>query len=408
MKRVFLIIILLVPAILGFSQNYLTLKGRITDKKNGEAVSFAHIGVCEKGIGTVSNLNGEFALKIPPYLINDTLCISSIGYKTFRSTYETLKKINPLVIKLEPQTSVLQDVIILDEAITGKRVLEKAVNRIPRNCSTQPFELEGFYRDYLKKDNEYISFLEAAITVQDMGYNSPESRSRIRIDQLRFSDNYKDNYYKYLHKDKDDTIKEVLEGESAFYYGNEFSNMRYHNPVRNRNESVPFLGVFSNFYQSSYQFDIAYYTYVDEEEVYVIKFKPNELYKYHHVQADGEIYIRVSDYAILKFNYNFYVAKFGDKKKWYELNLEYREHAGKMFLNYISYVNYFKIYTGFEISELYQYREFFVTDIHYPDFEAIPKSEDIDKSVPLHEQDAPNDVDFWTDYNVIIEKPLKE
>jgi hypothetical protein len=304
---------------------------------------------------------------------------------------------------------VLQDVLILDEAITGKRVLEKAINRISRNYSSKPFQLEGYYRDYLKKNNEHISYLEAAISVQDMGINTPESRSRIRIDQLRYSDNYKENYYKYLHKDREDTLKEVLEGESAFYYGNEFSNMRYHNPIRNRMESVPFLGVFTNFYQSSYQFNISYYTYVDEEEVYVINFKPNEMYKYHHVQADGEIYIRVRDYAILKFNYNFYVAKFGDKKKWYELNIEYRDYMDKLFLKYISYVNYFKIYTGFEISEIYQYREYFVTDIHYPDYDAISKSESIDKSVPLHNHDAPNDVDFWVNYNMILqEKPLKD
>jgi hypothetical protein len=300
-------------------------------------------------------------------------------------------------------------VIISDEAITGRRVVEKAINRIARNYPSKSYVMDGYYRDYLKKNNDYISFLEAAITMQDMGIDSPEARSRIEINQLRYSDNYLENYYKYLHKDIDDTIKEVLEGESAFYWGNEFSNMLYHNPIRNRLESVPFLGVFDNFYRSSYQFDIAYYTYVDEQEVYVVKFKPNDLYKYHHVQADGEIYIRVEDFAILKFNYNFYVAKFGDRKKWYELNIEYREYDGEMFLKYISYMNYFKIYTGLEIAELYLYREFFVTDIQYPDFKEIPKSETIDKSKPLHAHDAPNDPDFWAGYNVILmEKPLKD
>ncbi|MBR9997727.1 MAG: carboxypeptidase-like regulatory domain-containing protein [Cyclobacteriaceae bacterium] len=409
MKRVILIMLLVAAFLSLYGQSQITIKGRIIDKKSGDAVSFAHVGLCEKAIGTVSNVNGEFELKLPQYYPRDTLCISAIGYKTYKNLPEKLKDIHPLIVEMQPETSVLQDVLILDEAITGKRVLEKAINRISRNYSSRPYQLEGYYRDYLKKNNEYISFLEAAITVQDMGINTQESKSRIRINQLRFSDNYEENYYKYLHKDEEDTLKEILEGESAFYWGNEFSNMRYHNPIRNRLESVPFLGVFDNFYQSSYQFNIGYYTYVDEEEVYVINFKPNEMYKYHHVQADGEIYIRVRDYAILKFNYHFYVTKFGDKKKWYELNVEYRDYQNMMFLKYISYVNYFKIYTGFEISELYQYREYFVTDIHYPDFETIPKSENIDKSVPLHAHEAPNELEFWVDYNVILlEKPLKE
>jgi hypothetical protein len=409
MKRVILIYLLLLAFLKIYGQSQIVVEGRIIDKESGDAVSFAHVGLCEKAIGTVSNVNGEFELKVPPYYLKDILCISAIGYKTFKDLVENLVDIHPLEIELPPETSVLQEVIISDEAITGRRVVEKAINRISRNYPSKPFQLNGYYRDYLKKNNEYISFLEAAITVQDMGINSNESKDKIEINQLRYSDDYLEDYYKYLHKDKDDTIKEVLEGESAFYWGNEFSNMLYHNPIRNRLESVPFLGVFNNFYQSSYEFDIAYYTYVDEEEVYVVKFKPNELYKYHHVQADGEIYIRVEDYAILKFNFNFYVSKFGDKKKWYELNIEYRDYNDQMFLKYISYVNYFKIYTGLEIAELYLYREFFVTDIHYPDFNDIPKSETIDKSVPLHAHEVPSDPDFWSGYNVILmEKPLKD
>jgi len=409
MKRVIIFHFLILSFLSVYGQSSYVIKGRIINEENEEAVSFAHVGLCERAIGTVSNVNGEFELKVPPYFLKDTICISAIGYKTYRETVENLKDVDSLEIDLPPETSVLQEVVISDEAITGRRVIEKAINRIARNYPSKSYVLDGYYRDYLKKNNDYISFLEAAITMQDMGINTPEAKSRIEINQLRYSDNYLENYFKYLHKDIDDTIKEVLEGESAFYWGNEFSNMLYHNPIRNRLESVPFLGVFNNFYRSSYEFDIAYYTYVDEQEVYVVKFKPNDLYKYHHVQADGEIYIRVKDYAILKFNYNFYVAKFGDRKKWYELNIEYREYEGEMFLNYISYMNYFKIYTGLEIAELYLYREFFVTDIQYPDFKEIPKSETIDKSKPLHAHDAPNDPDFWAGYNVILmEKPLKD
>jgi len=409
MKRVILITLLFFTFFSVYGQTHIIIEGEIIEKESGEAVSFAHIGLCDKAIGTVSNQNGEFELKIPPYYINDSLCISAIGYKTYRNLVSKLTTIDPLIIELQSEISVLQEVIISDDKITGKRVLEKAIKRISKNYPTQPFQLEGYYRDYLKKNNEHISFLEGAITVQDRGINTSEAKSLIKIIQLRNSDNYLENYNNYLRKDENDTLKEVLEGESAFYWGNEFSNMRYHNPIRNRFENVPFLGQFNNFYASSYQFDIAYYTYVDEEEVYVIKFKPNDLYKYHHVQADGEIFIRVKDYAILKFNYNFYVSKFGDKKKWYELNIEYREFKEQLFLKYISHVNYFKIYTGLEIAELYQYREFFVTDIHFPDFEPISKAETIDKSVPLHEHEAPNDIDFWYNYNIILlEKPLKD
>ncbi len=408
MKRVLLFLLLFFISLSGFSQKNLIITGRVIDKESGEGVSFSHIGICGKAIGTVSNVNGEFEIKIPPYYLHDSICISSIGYKTFRKEIEQLLGIDPLIINLSQEISVLQEVIISDDAITGKRVLEKAINSIPRNYARKSYLLDGYYRDYLKKNNEYISFLEGAFTIQDNGINSNEANSRIRINQLRYNDPYIENYKTYLHKAKDDTLKVLLEGVSPFFWGNEFSNMRYHNPVRNRFESVPFIGEFNNFYNSNYQFDIAYYTYFNDEEVYVLKFKPNELFRYHHVQADGEIYIRVKDHAILRFNYNYYVSKFGDKKKWYELNLEYREYQDKLFLKYISYVNYFKIFTGREIAEVYQYREFFVTDIHYPDFEPVPKDKTINKAVPLHRVDIASDHDFWNTYNAILmETPLK-
>jgi hypothetical protein len=43
-------------------------------------------------------------------------------------------------IVLQPFTSVLQNVIISDEKITGRRVLEKAISRIQKNSGV--FELE--------------------------------------------------------------------------------------------------------------------------------------------------------------------------------------------------------------------------------------------------------------------------
>ena len=321
MKRVLLIVTLLFANLYVLAQQNIVLKGQIFDAKTGEPVPFAHVGLCEKAIGTVSNEDGVFELKMAPYLLYDTLCISVIGYETYRQQVNEVNEANFINVDLEPFTSVLQDVIISGDKITGKRVLEKAIRRIYRNYPNNPFQLEGYYRDYLKKNNDYISFLEGAILVEDPGFRKPDSKSKVVISQMRVSDKYLENYEKYLHKDPEDTLKEIMEGISPVFYGNEFFNMRFHDPIRNQLETVPFVGQFSNFHASNYEFEIAYYTYVDNDEVYVITFKPNPKYQYPHIRAVGEIYIRVKDYAILKFNYNFYVSKFGDEKKWYELNI---------------------------------------------------------------------------------------
>jgi hypothetical protein len=242
-----------------------------------------------------------------------------------------------------------------------------------------------------------------------MGYRKGDDKTRVALYQMRFDNSYQENYEKYLSKDENDTLKEVMAGVSTEFYANEFFNMRYHNPVRNQYEILPFVGVFDNFAESNYAFEIAYYTYVDAEEVYVIRFKPKPEYNYLHISVFGEIFIRVRDHGILKFNYSFFVKDFTTERKVYELNLEFRDYKGKLFLKYLSYVNFFKIYLGYEIGEISKFREFFVTDIHYPDFESIPEYESLDRERPLHEISMADDPDFWNNYNIILqETPYKD
>lgn len=409
MKRILISCFLFSVYLDASSQQQVVISGSIVDKESGEAISFAHVGLCGKAMGTVSNNEGNFEFKIAPYYLHDTICISALGYITYRNSVDSINLNHQLVIELQPHPSILQEVVISDKQITGRRVLEKAINRIGRNYPRDRFLLDGYYRDYLKKDEEYVSILEGILSVEDQGFSSDQAKTRVRLNQLRYNSNYPLIYRKYLHKSKEDTLKELLEGTTPYFWGNEFSNMLYHDPIRNRYENVPFVGLFNEFYNSNYQFDIAYYTYINDQEVYVIHFKPNEKFHYYHVNANGEIFIRVKDYAILKFNYNYYVNKLGKKRKWYELNVEYREYKNKMFLNYIAYVNYFKLFTGWEIARLHEYREFFVTDIKYGDFPQITDSEVMDKSIPLFKHNVPDNPDFWNNYNVILlEKPLKD
>ncbi|MFC2124220.1 carboxypeptidase-like regulatory domain-containing protein [Bacteroidota bacterium] len=391
-----------------FSQKNIILKGIVLDADDGQGVSFAHVGLVDKAVGTVTNEHGEFVLNLTPVHLNDTLGVSAIGYATYRFPVKNCVNLDYLSIQLQPVTTMLQEMVISDEKITGRRVLQKAIARISDNYPGKPFQLDGYYRDYMKKDGNYISFLEGAISVFDLGFRKSDNKSRIKINQLRYGEDYEENFDKYIEKDPYDTLKVLIEGESPFFNGNELNNMRSNDPIRNHGNSVSFIGVFDEFYNSNYDFEIAYYTFVNDDEVFVIHFEPKAKYGYLHVDAFGEIYIRVKDFAIIKLNYNYYVAKIDGKKKLYELNVEYRDHQNKMYLKYLSYVNYFKIFTGDEIAQIYQYREFFVNDIQNESVKAISKDEMINSDIPLHQQGVEHDPDFWNNYNMIMmEQPYK-
>ena len=176
-----------------FSQQ-IFIKGMISDEETGEGVSFAHIGICEKSIGAVANDIGSFEFHIPDNLLHDTLCVSAIGYETFKFPVNNLKGLTNFDISLNPQTSFLNDILIKDERITARRVVRKAITRINKNYPKKPFNLEGYYRDYLKKNNEYISYLEGAFVVDDHGFRQPTDNTLLKINQLRYSR----DYIKYL------------------------------------------------------------------------------------------------------------------------------------------------------------------------------------------------------------------
>ena len=385
------------------------VKGLIVDEETGEGVSFAHIGICYKSIGAVANDNGSYEFHIPNTVLNDTLCASAIGYETFKIPVKELKGNSTFDIFLKPQISFLNDVLIKDEKITGRRVVRKAIDKIRKNYSKAPFNLEGYYRDYLKKNNEYISFLEGVFTVDDHGFRKSTDNSLIQINQLRYSKDYIDNLTEYVTEFQEDSTKLLMHGISPAFKGNEFSNLYYHNPIRNHGVSVPFIGIFDTFAERSYDFEIEYYTYVNDKEVYVINIFPSKKFKFTHVSIKGKLFIRTDNFAIVKFNYSYFVTKRLETKKWFELNVEYREFQNKMFLKYFSFMNYFKLLTTEEIAEMAVFREFFVNDIRVSDYKKISPEARIDETLPLYKQNAPNDKKFWINYNrTLLEQPLME
>jgi hypothetical protein len=407
MKRILPAIFLLISPTLFAQQIF--VKGTIADAETGEGVSFAHIGICGKSVGTVANENGFFEFRIPDEVMEDTLCATAIGYETFNYAVADLKGKSNFDIKLKPQTSYLNDILIKDERITGKRVIAKAISRIRKNYPNKPFLLEGYYRDYLKKNNEYVSFLEGAFTIDDKGFNKPTEKTLIKIDQLRYSKDYIDYLTEYVTEFNLDSTKLLVHGISPTFRGNEFSNLYYHNPIRNHASSVPFIGVFDTFYERNYDFEIEYYTYIDDHEVYVIDISPGKRFKFTHVSIKGKLYIRTDNYAIVKFNYAYFVTKRLETKKWFELNIEYREFDNRMYLKYFSFMNYFKLLTVSEIAEMSVYREFFVNNIIRDKYVPLSKEGTIDESLPLYKQNAPNDSKFWINYNrTLLEQPLME
>lgn len=97
--------------------------GRVTDP-NGEPVIGASIVVEGSSNGTTSDVNGEFSLHVPA---NAKLEVSFLGYKN--RTVAVAGKTR-LDIRLEEDTAILDDVVVIGYGTQSRRTLTSAVSKI--------------------------------------------------------------------------------------------------------------------------------------------------------------------------------------------------------------------------------------------------------------------------------------
>lgn len=103
-------------------------KGRLIDASTRLPVEFANIGIVGKGIGTVTNENGEYNFSVPDSLLNETLKISMIGYKSESLRVKEFQK--QVEIKLSQSATVLNEV-----AVSAKKTKFKILGNDTRSKS---------------------------------------------------------------------------------------------------------------------------------------------------------------------------------------------------------------------------------------------------------------------------------
>ncbi len=90
MKILIVIIIMTISAVsIVDAQNF---NGQIFDAKTKESIPFVNIGVINKGIGTISDENGIFLLRLDDKYNDDSLKISMVGYNPIFLKVKDAKK----------------------------------------------------------------------------------------------------------------------------------------------------------------------------------------------------------------------------------------------------------------------------------------------------------------------------
>lgn len=98
-----------------FAQDF-DIKGVVSDSIENP-IEYASIGVLNKSLGTVSNLNGQFSLNLSDKNINDTLKISSLGFKSEEIIISKIDKNKSLNIKLKTLYEPLNEVVLTSKKL---------------------------------------------------------------------------------------------------------------------------------------------------------------------------------------------------------------------------------------------------------------------------------------------------
>ncbi|MCK9204691.1 MAG: carboxypeptidase-like regulatory domain-containing protein [Bacteroidales bacterium] len=156
----------------------IVIRGHIYDKQNKTAIPFATIGIMEENIGTITNNDGFFTLKIPVSLIGTSLVVSHLGYMSQHIPIRLLNR-QQVDFFLDRRIISIQEVII--RYIDPDLIIKKAIEQRKMNNAIDPAYLTTFYREGVQKNNKYISYSEAVFKVYKSPYDVSEHYDQVKL-----------------------------------------------------------------------------------------------------------------------------------------------------------------------------------------------------------------------------------
>ncbi len=386
-----LLILLIIPELgVGQAVVYQEISGTLVKSGSQQPLAYATIRVAGQPYGAVSNVQGEFALRIPVAELDESsqLLISAIGYANARISLSEWNFDQSPTIKMEEKSLQLSEVFIYGSNLDAAEMVRAAFDRIPENYPENPFLLNTFYRHYCKEGDEYGRLIEAAIDLYEpKGYQRQAKRARssiqVRLRQLRRTYDFT-NFSARAH------------APIAVYMTLDQDFARYKNVLSEHLGEGKFV----------YQYSDT--TFFDEQIVYVIKGKG----KIKGVRYDTDLYISAATLAIVKIREKSMLYAQNAERKLVRTSdnlITYQAFEGRYYPNHL--INEGILTTTFLDSmgqiiheeDHLHHVEIMTNQIH-PERPAAFKGKEPDQIALLQMKYDPA---FWSHYNVLKATPLE-
>lgn len=370
----------------------LTFRGKVIDAETGTPLVFATVAVKETNVATVTNIDGEFLIKVYETQTSKNLEITYLGYKN---------KVVPLtdlridgyknVISMLPAPIPIKEIIV--KPIDPEAVVRSAITKIGRNYVDEPNLMTAFYRETIRKNRTYVSIGEAVVEIFKAPYNND-----LRFDGARI---YKGR--KGSDVEKMDTVLFKLQGGPVTVLQLDIA--------KNTDDILTIDAM------KYYDYTLSTVVEIDDKPHYVISFKQkpsvdNPLFL-------GNLYIETTTNAITEAEFGFNledkdaVSSIFIKKKPLGMEVtpevatyrvKYREQDGKWYFAYSRAEVKFKVNWKRKLFNTFYttMSEIAITDRTNEEVIKIPGKEKLRYTDVFSDKvEAFTDPEFWGDYNVI-------
>lgn len=373
-------------------QSFITLKGKVVDRETGDPLIFATIALKGTNVATVTNLDGEFILKIDEETSDPYIEVTYIGYRNKEIPLVNLSQGDEEnIIELTQATIPIQEVVV--KPISPEEILEKVIQNVGRNYAEVPNLMTGFYRETIKRNRNYVSIAEAVVEIFKAPYDND-----FRFDAARV---YKGR--KNVDEAKIDTVLFRLQGGPVTTLQLDLVKNPYNILTR---ESM-----------NSYNYTLDNIVVIDEKPHYVIEFQQRK-----DVEMPlflGKFFIEMETFALTEAEFSINLEDkalassiFVRKKplgmkvtpEMASYRLKFREQDGKYYFAYARAEVEFKCNWKRKLfNKTYTtMSEIAITDRTEEEVVRFTGSEKVRKGDVFTEQlSAFADLDFWGEYNVI-------
>ena len=300
--KINILIILILLVKLTFCQDKI-VKGTVVSE-NKIPIAYANIWIKNTSIGTITNSQGRFKLKIPKKYIQNSINISYIGYSTFEKEISQVS--DDILVVLKNKKSKIPTVnIVADDFVES--ILKKAYESIADNYPTENKEYQVFYQEKLSHKDSILYIAESILQINKGSYKRKNAYGQIKIIESRKYENIIDTINRvafaggpYIYFSADD-----IKLRNSFLTPSKFRDYKY-----SYKGTVPF----------------------NNSKVYVINFKSKKS------DLKGTLYIDKKSFAYNRILLEYSPKESGvyAKTTHVKKELEYFNMADKMYLKYIA------------------------------------------------------------------------